>query len=105
LEALKEDNGIFEALMARKKSYLKNLQRTVQFEARLRKNNMETLMLQGKRAAFIDKVEARKKIDIIDRISRAVFGRTEYFEPSWVEEESIELRSDQDIQDIIRTLS
>jgi hypothetical protein len=42
---------------------------------------------------------------IIDRISRAIFGRTEYFEDLDPRADQIELRSDQDIQDIIRKLS
>ena len=62
-------------------------------------------MLQGKRAVFIDKNEARKMMVIIDRISQAVFGKTEYFEPLRDSEEFIELRSDKDIKKIIKILS
>ena len=66
---------------------------------------METLMLQGKRAGFIDKNEARKMMVMIDRISQAVFGKTEYFELLQGGEEFIELHSDKDIKDIIKILS
>jgi hypothetical protein len=41
----------------------------------------------------------------IDRISRAVFGKTEYFEPLYNGEEHIEFGPDQNVQDIIRILS
>jgi len=105
LEELKEDTDIFKALMAKKRFYLKHLKRTEKFEDQLQRTNMETLMLQGKRAVFIDKNEARKIMVIIDRISQAVFGKTEYFEPLHGGEEFIELRSDKDIRDIIKILS
>jgi hypothetical protein len=42
---------------------------------------------------------------IIDRISRAVFGKTEYFEDLDPGGSSIEFRSDQKIQDILKQLS
>ena len=42
---------------------------------------------------------------IIDRIGRAVFGKTEYFEPLHNGEEHIELGTGQNVQDIIRILS
>lgn len=105
LEEIKEDTDIFKALMVKKKFYLRHLKRTEKFEDQLQRTNMETLMLQGKRAVFIDKNEARKMMVIIDRISQAVFGKTEYFEPLHGGEEVIELRSDKDIENIIKILS
>jgi hypothetical protein len=105
LEEIKEDNDIFKALMVKKKFYLRHLKRTEKFEDQLQRTNMETLMLQGKRAVFIDKNEARKMMVIIDRISQAVFGKTEHFEPLHGGEEFIELRSDKDIKNIIKILS
>lgn len=105
LEEIKEDTDIFKALMVKKKFYLRHLKRTEKFEDQLQRTNMETLMLQGKRAVFIDKNEARKMMVIIDRISQAVFGKTEYFEALHDGEEFIELRSDKDIRDIIKILS
>ncbi len=38
---------------------------------------METLILQGVRIPFVSKEDALKKIQIIDRISLAVFGKIE----------------------------
>jgi hypothetical protein len=105
LEEIKEDADIFKALMAKKKFYLRHLKRTEKFEDQLQKTNMETLMLQGKRAAFVDKNEARKMMLLIDRISQAVFGKTEYFEPLHDGQEFIELRSDKDVENIIKILS
>ncbi|MEJ2167435.1 MAG: hypothetical protein P8X90_18055 [Desulfobacterales bacterium] len=54
---------------------------------------------------MVDKADARKKMLIIDRISRAIYGKTEYFEEFRSGEEQVEVRSDQDIQDIIKRLS
>lgn len=105
LEEIKEDADIFKALMAKKKFYLRHLKRTEKFEDQLQRTNMETLMLQGKRAVFIDKNEARKMMLLIDRISQTVFGKTEYFEPLHEGEEFIELRSNKDIKNIIKILS
>lgn len=104
LEELKDDSDIFSALMTKKKFYLKHLKRTEKFEHQLQTSNIETLMLQGKVAAFINKNEAKKKMEIIDRISQAVYGKTEYFEPLREREEFIELRSEEDFRNIIKRL-
>ena len=74
-------------------------------EARLEKHNIETLMLQGERIVLINQTDVRKQMRIIDRISRAVFGKTEYFEVPDSDENRMDVRSDEDIQEIIRKLS
>jgi hypothetical protein len=91
--------------MAKKRFYLRSLQKAKKLEAQLQKNNLETLLSQGKRVILVDQADARKKLLIIDRISRAVFGKTEYFEDLYPDSGSIEIRSDQDIEDIIKRLS
>jgi hypothetical protein len=65
--------------MTRKKFYFRSLQKAKQLDTQLQKQNVETLMAQGKKVLLIDQRDARKKMRIIDRISRAVFGKTEYF--------------------------
>jgi hypothetical protein len=99
------DNDIYRTLIAKKKFYFRSLQKAKQLDSRLQKHNMETLLAQGKRVVLIDQRDARKKMRIIDRISRAVFGKTEHCETLHNGEEHIELGSDQNIQDIIRILS
>jgi len=99
------DNDIYRTLMAKKKFYFRSLQKAKQFDTQLQKYNMETLLAQGKRVVLIDQRDARKKMRIIDRISRAIFDKTEYFEPLHNREEHIELDTDQNVQDIIRILS
>jgi len=73
------DNDIYRTLMAKKKFYFRSLQKAKQLDTQLQKQNVETLMAQGKRVVLIDQRDARKKMRIIDRISRAVYGKTEYF--------------------------
>ena len=63
------------------------------------------MLSQGRRVILVDQADARKKILIIDRISRAIFGKTEYFDDLDPDGNPIEFRSDQDIEDIIKTLS
>jgi len=84
---------------------LRSLEKAKQLETQLQKKNLETLLLEGKRVILIDKADALKKMLIIDRISRAVYGKTEYFEAFHSGEEQLEVRSDHDIQDIIEKLS
>jgi hypothetical protein len=105
LEELEEDADIFEALMKKKRFYLRHLKRTEKFEEQLLTTNVETLMLRGKIPAFIDKKEAREKMEIIDRISQTVYGKTQYFEPLRGGEEFIELESKADIKNLIQSLS
>ena len=81
LEELREEDDIFEALMKKKRFYLKHLKRAEKFEEQLLRTNMETLMLKGQTAAFIDKNEARENMATIDRICQTVFGKTEYYGP------------------------
>jgi hypothetical protein len=105
LDEISEDKSIYQALMDKKKFYLRSLQKARQLEMQLQKSNLETLLLEGKRVILIDQDDARKKMLIIDRISRAVYGKTEFFEQLDSDEEHLEIRSDQDIQDIMRRLS
>ena len=91
--------------MSKKKFYYLNLQKAKQLYTMLQKHNIETLLLQGKRVVFIDPSEARARMRIIDRISRAVFGETEYFEFFQGADELIEISSADDIRDMIKSTS
>ncbi len=105
LGELEDEQDMYQALMAKKRFYLRSLQKAKKLETQLQKNNLETLLSQGKRVILVDQADARKKMLIIDRISRAIFGQTEYFDELSPDGDNIELRSDQDIQDIINQLS
>jgi len=105
LDEIKNDNDIYQALMTKKKFYFISLQKAKKMDARLEKHNIETLMLQGERIVLINQADVRKKMRITDRISRAIFGKTEYFEVPDSDENRMDFRSNEDIQEIIRKLS
>jgi hypothetical protein len=105
LDEIKKDSDIYQALMAKKKFYFISLQKAKKMEARLEKHNIETLMLQGERVILINPADVRNKMRIIDRISRAVFGKTEYFEPLDADEKHMEIHSLEDIESIVKKFS
>ena len=104
LDEVKKEGDIYRALMAKKKSYFMSLQKAKKMDARLEKYNIETLMMQGERVVLIDPADARKKMRIIDRISRAVFGKTEYFDQPVSDERRMEVGSAQDVKSIIKKI-
>ena len=102
LDELDHDQELYPILMAKKRFYLRSLQQAKKLETQLQNTNLETLLSQGKRVILIDQADARKKMLIIDRISRAIFGKTEYYEGFEPDASNIKLSSDQDILDIIK---
>jgi len=105
LDEIKKNGDIYQALMAKKKFYFISLQKAKKMDARLEKYNMETLMAQGQRVVLIDRADIHKKMRIIDRISRAVFDKTEYFEQPVSDEKQFEVGSPEDIKSIIKNFS
>ena len=84
---------MFKALMTKKRFYFQSLQKAKNLDIQLRKHNVETLLLRGKRVSYVDRADARKKILMIDRISLAVFGKTEFFDLMPAGEQSITLEN------------
>jgi hypothetical protein len=105
LDEIKKEGDIYRALMAKKKFYFLSLQKAKKMDARLEKYNVETLMAQGERVVLIDQADARKKMRIIDRISRAVFDKTEYFEQPISDERRMEVGSAEDVKSIVTKFS
>jgi len=105
LDELKDQADMFQALMAKKKSYLKGLQKAKKLDNQLTRHNVETLLLSGERVSYIDKADARKKIQIIDRISLAVFGKTEFFDFMPTGEQSITLEGKDDIDKLFKEMA
>lgn len=105
LDELGKDQDLYPALMAKKRFYLRSLQKAKKQDTQLQKSNLETMLSHGKRVILVDQADARKKMLIIDRISRAIYGKTEYFEDLHPGGNAIDFRSDQDIGDIIKRLS
>jgi hypothetical protein len=80
LDETDETSDLFSALMDKKKFYFKNLQRAEKFRQQLEKANMETIILQGVKVPYISVEDEKRKMELIDKISLSVFGRTEYIE-------------------------
>ena len=105
LDEIEKEGDIYRALMAKKKFYFISLQKAKKMDARLEKYNVETLMAQGERVVLIDQADARKKMRIIDRISRAVFDKTEYFEQPISDERRMEVGLAEDVKSIAKKFS
>ena len=80
LDEAENTSDLFRALMDKKRFYYKNVQRAEKFRQQLEKGNMETMILQGVKAPYINIEDEKRKMDLIDKISLSVFGRAEYFE-------------------------
>jgi hypothetical protein len=104
LEELEDEADIFRALMTRKKRYFQSLQKAKKLDNQLIQHNVETILLKGERVSYIDRADVRKKIQIIDRISLAVFGKTEFFELMPTGEQSITIKGKDDIDKLIKEL-
>jgi hypothetical protein len=105
LDELKDEADMFLALMDRKKSCIQSLQKAKKLDNKLARHNVETLLLRGDRVSYIDKADARKKIQIIDRISLAVFGKTEFFDLMPAGEQTITLEGKDDVGKLIKEFS
>jgi len=57
---------IDHSLMQKKQNYEEKIQQAIKFEEQLRKNNIETMMMQGKRNQCINVADLKGKIDIIN---------------------------------------
>lgn len=100
----KDEPDMFQVLMARKRFYFQSLQKAKNLDIQLKKHNVETLLLRGKRVPYVDTADARKKIQMIDRISLAVFGKTEFFDLIPADEQTITLEGKEDIDKLIQEL-
>ena len=105
LDERKEVPDMFQALIAKKKFYFQSLQKAKNLDIQLTKHNVETLLLKGKRMSYVDKADARKKIQMIDRISLSIFGKTKFFDLMPAGGQSIDLDGKEDIEKLIRKFS
>jgi len=80
LDEAENTSDLFSELIDKKRFYFKNLQRAEKFRQQLEKANMETMILQGVKAPYISIEDEKRKMELIDKISLSIFGRTEYFE-------------------------
>jgi len=69
------DSSIGHELFKRQRYYKEKIQEALRYEEQLKKSNMETMMMQGRRNQCINIVDLQEKIDIINylqNITRAV---------------------------------
>ncbi len=104
LDECKDGQDMFKALMTKKRFYFQSLQKAKNLDIQLRKHNVETLLLSGKRVSCVGTADARKKIQMIDRISLVVFGKTEFFDLMPAGEQSITIEGKEDIDKLIKEL-
>jgi len=84
LDDADDRSDIYQALSIKKAASFQSLISAERFEEQLQKNNIETLLLQGVRPVSVDKDAVVRKMEIIDRICLAVFGKTEYYEKNYM---------------------
>jgi hypothetical protein len=102
LDELKDEPDMFQVLMAKKRFYFWSLQKAKNLDIQLSKHNVETLLLKGKRVSYVDKADARKKIQMMDRICLAIFGKTEFIDLMPADAQSITLNGKADIDKLFR---
>lgn len=100
-----DEVDIYDALMAKKRTCFHQLKKVEHFEEKLKKDNMETLILRGERVPYIDKPETLKMILMIDRISNIVFGKTEPISSTVESSESVTYQSPEDLKQMVRRFS
>ncbi len=105
LDEMDQKQNITSALQEKKNYYHQTIRKADQFEKQISGNNMEMLILQGTRIPHISKEEAHKKIELIDRISLAVFGQTGYPEPDDAGLDFGSYHGEKDIGKLIKILS
>lgn len=66
LQGLPAGQAVIPALQVMREQYRLQLDQAARFETMLKRNNVETLMLQGIRTPYISKTETRANIAIID---------------------------------------
>ncbi|MGD8270666.1 MAG: hypothetical protein PVH69_10855 [Desulfobacterales bacterium] len=104
LEDIEDNADVYAALMKRRLIGWQLLQKSAQFEEKLKKDNIETLMLRGERAPHVSKEELLKTIAFIERISLAVFDRLDPLDFGPREIADFAFQSDADPSDIIRRM-
>lgn len=102
---LKDDTDIYRALMDKKRFYFQNLQKALKSDELLQAQNLETLIFQGARMVHFDKNDARKKMRLIDQISRAVFGRMENLEQNPADVDLGDFNKKDGLKNMFRILS
>lgn len=78
LDGLNDGEDLYNAFLLRKEQYCQCIRKKESFDSLLQKSNVETLALQGNSAPFINQDDLKKRIEFMDRISLAVYGKIVY---------------------------
>jgi hypothetical protein len=81
LPEITSSTRIYEFFMDKKRFYLQSIEKAELFFEKLRHSNMETLMMQNERVAFMPPEKGRQIVAHIDQICRATFGYSEPVQP------------------------
>ncbi len=105
LDEIDDNQNILSFLLKKKSHYQNNIRKAEQFNKQIAGSNMEILILQGNRVPHISKEEACKNIELIDRISLAVFGQIGYPEPVYSGFDFGSFHGEKDMEKLIKILS
>lgn len=105
VQEIDPDSDLYDAMMRRKKRCWRQLNKFARFEERLRRTNMETLMLQGERFPYVDRSQMQHTIAAIDRIALAVYQKTEPIDAGHHASDSCVFGDGQDAADMFRRLT
>ncbi len=75
LPEIETKSDIYHILSQKKIRAIRNLQLARNYQACLKKGNIETLLLQGIRSPFVNQSQLMKEIILIDEICLALFGK------------------------------
>lgn len=105
IDELLPDQTAYLFLVDKKRTYFHALCRAEAFERRRQTVTMETMMMQGERAAHGDIAQWRAHMRMIDRISEALYGRTQFFHQPAVQEAAVaQDGQDRRMEQVIRLL-
>lgn len=105
VEELPENGAPYDFLTQLKFGRFKDLCKAEDFEAKRHSANMETLMLQGERAAYGNIPDLRRHMRLIDTICLTLFDHTEFFQkPSSSSVAVHSLDNPEAMQAIVKTL-
>lgn len=102
LEDIAAETDVFDELTRRRQACRHQLQQSTAFEERLKRDNIETLMMRGERAAHLPKHELLKKLTLIDRICLSVFGRVGAAPREIQNDAGFTLQSPDDLRELVR---
>ena len=105
MQEIDPDGDMYDAMMRRKKRCWRQLNKFARFEERLRRTNIETLLLQGERFPYVDRAQMHQTIAAIDRIALTVYQTTEPIEPVDQVSDSYASGDGRDAADMFRRLS